>query len=59
MGPLAWIIAETAARTTLELLARQCAKCGRKQVVPREKLLTAVKCERCGAAVPPKPLPKR
>jgi ribosomal protein S27E len=59
MGPFAWIIAETAARTTLELLTRQCAKCGRKQVVPREKLLTEVKCERCGAAVPPKPLPER
>lgn len=59
MGPLAWIIAETAARTTLELLTRQCAKCGRKQVVPKERLLAAVKCEHCGAAVPPKSLPKR
>ena len=59
MGPLAWIIAETAARTTLELLTRQCPRCGRKQAVPKEKLLAEVKCERCGAAVPPKPLPKR
>lgn len=59
MGLLAWIVAETAARTTLELLTRRCAKCGRKQVVPRERLLTEVKCGRCGAAVPPKPLPKR
>ena len=59
MGLLAWIVAETAARTTLELLTRQCPKCGRKQAVPKEKLLAEVKCERCGAALPPRPLPKR
>lgn len=55
----AWIIAETAARTTMELLTRQCAKCGRKQVVPKEKLTAVVSCERCGAGMPPKPAPKR
>jgi len=59
VGLLAWIIAEAAARTTLELLTRRCPKCGREQAVPREKLLAEVKCGRCGAAVPPKPPPKR
>ena len=53
-----WIIAATAARTMLELLTRQCPKCGRKQVVPKEKLTAVVSCERCGAGVPPKPAPK-
>lgn len=48
-----WIIAETTARTTLEMLTRWCPKCGRKQVVPKEKLMSEVKCERCGTRVPP------
>lgn len=56
---LTWIIAETAARTTLEMLTRWCPKCGRKQVVPEEKLRLEVKCERCGARVPPVTGPKR
>ena len=34
----AWIIAETVARTTLEMLTRRCPKCGRNQVVAEEKL---------------------
>lgn len=51
-----WIIAETTARTMLELLTRLCPKCGHKQVVPKEKLTTAVSCERCGASVPPEPV---
>ncbi len=60
MNPIfAWIIAETTARTTLEMLTRWCPKCGRKQVVPKEKLTAVVRCERCGADVPPKPAPKR
>ena len=53
-----WIIAATAARATLELLTRQCPMCGRRQVVPKEKLTAVVSCERCGAGVPPKPVPK-
>ncbi len=50
---MAWIIAETVARTKLEMLTRWCPRCGRKQVVPEEKLTAAVRCERCGATVPP------
>lgn len=53
MNPLAWIIAETVARTKLEMLTRRCPKCGRKRVVPEKKRTAAVKCERCGAMVPP------
>jgi len=52
MNPFAWIIAETVARTKLEMLTRWCPRCGRKQVVPEEKLTAAVRCERCGAPVP-------
>jgi ribosomal protein L40E len=48
-----WVIAETTAKTTLEMLTRRCPKCGRKQVVPKEKLKTGVRCVRCGARVPP------
>lgn len=59
MNPFAWIIAETVARTKLEMLTRWCPKCGRKQVVPQEKLTTPVGCERCGATVPPAPRGKR
>ena len=60
MNPIfAWIIAETTARTTLEMLTRWCPKCGRKQVVPKEKLMSEVKCARCGARVPPVPGLKR
>lgn len=54
-----WIIAETTARTMLEMLMRQCPKCGRQQVVPKEKLTAVVSCERCRANVPPKAVPKR
>lgn len=53
MNPFAWIIAETVVRTKLEMLTRWCSRCGRKQVVPEEKLTAAVRCERCGATVPP------
>ena len=60
MNPIfGWITAETAARTTLEMLTRWCPKCGRKQVAPQVKLTAEVKCERCGARVPPKPELKR
>lgn len=60
MNPIfMWTIAETAARTTLEMLARRCPKCGRKQVVLKEKLMSEVKCARCGASVPPAPEFKR
>ena len=59
MNPFAWIIAETVARTKLEMLTRWCQRCGRKQVVPEEMLMTEVKCERCGASVPPAPEFKR
>jgi ribosomal protein S27E len=59
MNPFAWIIAETVARTKLEMLTRRCPRCGRKQVVPEEKLTTEVKCARCGAGVPPAPEFKR
>jgi len=56
MNPIfAWVIAETTARTTLDMLTRRCPKCGRRQVVPGEKLKLEVKCERCGAKVPPEP----
>lgn len=54
-----WLIAATAASTMLELLTRQCPRCGRKQVIPKEKLTAHVSCERCGASVPPKPAPRR
>ncbi|HKS30050.1 MAG TPA: hypothetical protein VJS44_19665 [Pyrinomonadaceae bacterium] len=50
-----WIIAETVARTTLETLTRWCPKCGHKLFAPKEKLMAEVKCERCGASVPPAP----
>ena len=59
MNPLAWIIAETVARTKLEMLTRWCPKCGRKHVVPEEKLTVAVRCERCEATVPPAPMFRR
>jgi len=55
MKPFTWIIAETVARTKLEMLTRWCPKCGRKQVVPEERLTAVVKRGRCGAAVPPTP----
>jgi ribosomal protein S27E len=52
MSPIfMWTIAETVARTTLEKLTRWCPKCGRRQVVPKEKLMSEVKCESCGASV--------
>ena len=55
MNPIfMWIIGETVARTTLEMLTRWCPKCGRKQVVPEEKLKSYIKCEQCGATVPPR-----
>ena len=54
MNPIfTWMIAETVARTTLEMLTRWCPKCGRKQVVPKEKLMSEVSCAHCGARVPP------
>lgn len=54
-----WIIAETTARTMLEMLTWQCHACGRRQAVPKEKLMAEVECERCGAQMPPRPVPKR
>lgn len=48
-----WIIAEATARKTLEMLTRRCPKCGRKQVVSKEKLMSEVACARCGARVSP------
>ena len=59
MNPFAWIVAETVARTKLEMLTRWCPRCGRKQVVPEEKLTAAVRCEKCGAKVPPAPRLKK
>ncbi|HEV2764017.1 MAG TPA: hypothetical protein VGV38_13625 [Pyrinomonadaceae bacterium] len=56
MNPLfTWIIAETTARTKLEMRTRWCPKCGRKLVVPEEKLAAEVNCGHCGTRVPPKP----
>lgn len=38
MNPMfTWVIAEAVARTTPEMLTRQCPKCRHKQVVPKEK----------------------
>jgi len=55
MNPIfTWAIAETVVRTTVEMLSRACPKCGRKQVVPKEKIRSTVNCERCGEPVPPK-----
>lgn len=54
MNPIfMWTIAETVARTTLEMLTRWCPQCGREQVMPKEKLKSNIKCEQCGATVPP------
>ena len=54
-----WTIADTVSRTTLEMSTRWCPKCSRKQVVPKDKLMSEVKCERCGTSVPPAPEFKR
>ena len=43
-----WTMAETAARTTPEILTRRCPKCGRKQVAPKERLRSNIKCEHAG-----------
>jgi hypothetical protein len=60
MNPIfTWIIAETTARTTAEKLVRRCPKCGRKQAVPKEKLMAKVKCEGCAARLSPAPGRKR
>ncbi len=54
MNPIfTWIIADTVTRTKIEMLTRHCPKCGRKQVVPKEKVMSTVPCERYGAPVPP------
>ena len=54
MNPIfTWIIAETAARTTVEMLKRVCPKYRRQQIVPKDKVREAVPCDRCGAPVPP------
>ncbi len=55
MNPIfMWTIAETVVQTTVEMLSRACPKCGRAQVVPKEKSRSTVNCERCGEPVPPK-----
>lgn len=36
----------------LRTLTRQCLKCGRQQVVAKEKMKVEVPCEQCGAPVP-------
>lgn len=48
-----WIIAETAVRTTIEMLKRVCPKCHRQQIVPKDKVIKVVPCDRCGAPLPP------
>jgi ribosomal protein S27E len=51
MNPIfSWVIAHTVAET----LARRCPKCGRKQIVPKEKKNEAVPCQKCGETLPPK-----
>ena len=51
MNPIfQWIIAHT----TADALARRCPKCGRKQVVPKARATETVRCEKCGANIPPK-----
>ena len=53
MNPIfTWLIAETTAGTTIEMLTRHCPKCGRSRVVATEKLKMDVPCVRCGATVP-------
>jgi hypothetical protein len=55
MNPIfTWIIAETVTRTTIEMLTRQCPKCRRKQVVPKEKLRVPVPCKKCKTPLRPK-----
>ena len=55
MNPIfTWIIGETVARTTAEMLTRQCPKCRNKQVVPKEKLREPVPCQKCRAPLWPK-----
>jgi len=36
------------------LLRRTCPKCGREQMVSKEKIKETVNCKHCGAAMPPK-----
>ncbi len=51
MNPIfTWLIAHTTARA----LARKCLRCGRTQIVPKEKRRDIVPCRWCGASIPPK-----
>jgi len=51
MNPIfTWIVAHT----TGQKLARQCPKCRQQQIVPKDKKNEAVRCQKCGATIPPK-----
>lgn len=55
MNPIfTWIIAETVAKTTTEMLTRQCPKSRHKQVVPKEELREPAPCGKCGASLRPR-----
>jgi ribosomal protein S27E len=49
MNPFSWVIAHTVARRLL----RECPECRHKQTVPGEKRHEEVRCDQCGAAIPP------
>lgn len=56
MNPLlAWIVSHSTGRA----LSRRCVRCGRAQIVAREKAGETVACARCGGPVPPPPTPPR
>lgn len=53
MNPMfTWSIAETVARTTMEMLTRQCPKCRHEQVVQKENLREAVTLQEVRRASP-------
>jgi ribosomal protein S27E len=50
MNPIfQWIIEHAKA----EALARRCPRCRRRQIVPEAKAKETVRCEKCGADIPP------
>jgi hypothetical protein len=45
-----WIIGHTTARRLL----RQCPRCHHRQLGPKDRQHEVIRCERCGADIPPK-----
>lgn len=51
MNPIfTWIVAHTPGQA----LARQCPKCRQQQIVAKDQKKEAVRCQNCGATIPPK-----